>query len=302
MPAGFVDLDVRYKDAVTLQGVAVESIVGSVYNALGALVAAVLPLAEVDADGVIYYTRDYDVRDATKFAGLFLTVEWSAVYRGVALPLYTKRYDYAPVARCAAQSTVIEWLPCTDPNVLFYEISRRRADFPNSIYVGRSFGPAFVDKTVFANEFEARSWQYWIQQYARTPGFIQLDGSDYTLSGGPFRPTRIWRSSSPMCLITGNVADITGGSGIRNHEDRKHPEVIFTPHPRHTQQLVGGTYIMPEDIVANVALDGFFSVALMQDTIVEFRVSSTYFRGELIVPRRDEATLADVEVRIIRDY
>lgn len=302
MPAGFVDLDVRYKDAGTLQGVAVESVVGSVRNALGQAIGIVIPLPETDVDGVIYYTRDYDVRDATKFAGLFLTVEWSAVFRGVALPLYTKRYDYAPVARKAASVTVLEWPPCVDPNVFFYEIVRRRSDVVGDIFVGRSFGPAFVDKTVFANEFEARSWQYWVQQYARNPGFIQPNGSDYMLSGGPFQPTRIWRSSSPVCLVSGNVADISGGSGVRTHADRKHPEVMFTPHPRHTQQLVGGTYIMPEDIVANVTLDGYFSVALLQDTIVELRISSTYFRGEFIVPRRDETTLADVEVRIIRDY
>jgi hypothetical protein len=302
MTAGFVDLDVRYTDPVMHLGVAVESLSGIVRNALGQIVEVVHPEPEVDANGVTYWVRDYDIRDATKFAGLTLTVEWEAVLRGIALPTFPKLYAYAPVARKPALATVLQWPPCADPNVLFYEITRRRSDVETSIFVGRSFGPSYIDETVFASEFEARSWRYWVQQYARTPGFLQLDGSDYAASGGPFEPTRTWRATTPVCSISGRLVDIMGGPSVGLYVDRKHPEVIFTVHPKQTQQLMGDMYIMPEDIVANVGLDGYFNIVLLQDVIVEFRVTSTYFRGKFIVPRRTSAELSDLDIEIVRDY
>lgn len=302
MPAGVIDLDVRYLDAVSGEGVAVETIHGVVKNSLGVVIEEITPVAETDLSGVIYYARDYDVRNGAKFPGLFLTVDWVAVRYGTVLPTFSKRYDYRPVTVEAASATVMQWDPSTDPLVMFYEINRTRAGETAPTYVGRSFGPFFVDRTVFPNEFEARSWNYTATPFARTPGTLQADGSDYRALGTQSSPLRIWRSSAAVCMVSGKVTDITGGSGVAFYADRKWPEVIFAVHPRATQQLVGDKYLMPEDVSARVALDGSFTVILLQDTIVEFRVSCTYFRGRFVVPRRESATIGDVGIEIIRDY
>lgn len=302
MPAGLIDLSVKYLDAVSGEGVAVETIHGVVKNSLGTVIGEVVPVAETALDGVTYYVRDYDVRDGSKFFGLFLTVDWIAVHYGVVLPTFSKRYDYRPVTVEAATASVMQWEPSTDPLVMFYEINRTRAGEIAPTFVGRSFGPFYVDRTVFANEFEARSWNYTATPFARTPGTLQADGSDYRALGTQSSPKRIWRTSSSVCAISGKITDITGGSGIAFYADRKLPEVIFTVHPRATQQLVGDRYLMPEDVSARVALDGSFTVVLLQDTIVEFRVSCTYFRGRFVVPRKESATIGDVGIEIIRDY
>lgn len=301
MPAGFLDLDVRYRDAQSGDGVAVESLVGYVRNSLGEAVDLVLPVAETDAGGVIYYARDYDVRDATKFPGLFLTVEWVAVRYGVALPTFSKQYDYAPVAKRAMLATVLEWAPCEDPRTLFYEVYRK-LNSTDPVLIGRSFGPFFLDTTAYTNEFEARAWIYHITPVFLTPGEIQPDGSDYMASGTNINPERAWRTSDPVCEISGRLSDLIGGPGVDIYQEKQFPEVVFSIHPRATQQLVGSKYILPEDVYARVGADGSFTIVLLQDTIVEFRVNTTYFRARFVVPKTWRAELGDLDIEILRDY
>lgn len=312
---GFVDLDVQYRDNNTGVGVAVDSLEGKVFNEAGHEIETVTPIPETDVTGITYWVRDLDLRNAANYPGLYVTVEWHAVHRGIALPVFPKTYGFQPTSPVAMNGTVIEWPQCTSPLAFFYEIFKRRSpDYPAWQLVGRSWGPHFVDRTVYENEFEARSWEYQIQQYTRTPGILQPDGSDYMTNGSMITPLRVWRAPTGsnadgtgfggVCEISGKVVDLTGGPGVAYWPDmeRKLPEVIFTVHPRATQQLVGSTYIMPEDVIARVALDGRFTIALLQDTIVEFRVTNTFFRGRFITPLKPKANLGEVSIEIIRDY
>lgn len=307
---GFVDLDVQYRDNNTGVGVSVDTLEGRVYNELGRLIETVSPIPEIDANGVTYYVRDLDLRNASNYPGLNISVEWAAVYRGIALPTFSKKYGFQPTSPRAMNATVLQWEQCSNPLAFFYEIKKNRQDLPSWQLVGRSWGPFFVDRTVFANEFEARSWSYNVIQYVRTPGILQPDGSDYIEGGQSFPPLRIWRAPSGegsvggVCEISGRIVDLMGGPGVNYWPDleRKLPEISFTNHPRATQQLVGDTYIMPEDVYVRVALDGRFTVALLQDTIVEFRVTNTFFKGRFITPKKEKATLGEVMIEIIRDY
>ncbi len=127
MTAGLIDLDVRYKDPTTQSGVALDAIHGLVKNAAGTIIEEVIPDPYSDADGAYYSVKDYDVRDASKFAGLFLTVDWVAIKGGIELPTFSKRYDYMPVADAPIDKTVIYWdPPQSEKGIVFYEVYRQR--------------------------------------------------------------------------------------------------------------------------------------------------------------------------------
>lgn len=298
MAAGKVDLEVRYLDVESGRGIALDQISGVVKNARGEVVETVVPDPASDADGVYYVVSDYDVA-RQEFAGLFLTVDWSAVRFGTVLPLCTKRYDYRPVSRAQGYVNIVTWEPiCT--NAIFYEITREKDNVEE--FVGRSFTNMFIDRTVFANEMEANSYKYFAYPAEAKPGTSQPDGSNYEVSQSRINAT-VQRAPGPVCLLSGRIIDVFGRSAHLTFEDATYEhEIAFCINPRDYHTIVRDLYIVPEDVYAPLNDAGEFYAPLLQDLVVEMRVPHNRFRGRFVVPRLDNATLEDLDIEILRDY
>lgn len=306
MTAGFVDLDVRYVDPSTQKGVALDSIRGLVKNALGHEIEEVVPEAYSDTDGTYYSMKDYDIRNASNFAGLFLTVDWIAIKGGIILPTFSKQYDYRPVADDPANKTVVYWEPPdTECEIAFYEIYRERTidNVLEKVFAGRSFGPSFVDCSCFENEFEARSWTYRAYPFYHSEGVQQPDGSDYYDSGISITPTLISRTGLGICLIEGRIRDVTGAP-YRWKTERTESWVSFFMdwNDRHSYVGERGVYITPAAVQIPLASDGGFSAALVQDVVATLIIEWSGLKARFVVPRRDHAFINELNLEIEKTW
>jgi len=306
MTAGFVDLDVRYVDPITGQGVALDSIKGLVKNALGATIEEIVPDPYLDVDGAYYSKKDYDIRNAENFSGLFLTVDWIVVKGGVLLPTFPKRYDYAPVADAPANKTIVYWDPPeTEREIGFYEIYRERQvnNVTETEFLGRSFGPSFVDNTVYADEFQARSWAYRAYAFYRTPGTLQDDGSDYINSEIPITPRQTSRTGLGICLVEGRISDVTGAP-YRWQTNRTESWVSFFMDWNDRHSYIGdkGLYITPAAAQIPLASDGGFSAALVHDVVTTLIIEWSGLRGRFVVPRTSHAYINELDMVISKTW
>lgn len=298
MAAGFIDLDVRYIDVNTLVGVAVDGLSGKVKNALGVQQREVVPDPMQDDDGVFYRYPDLDIRDPAAYPGTMLTVAWVASRYGVLLPTFDKAYMFAPVAPGPADKTVIYWTPSKAQGVLFYQIRRTRG--LEEVFVGRSFGPAFVDEFPFPNEFEARSWQYCIDVATHRGGILQPDGSDYVIEAGSVAQT-IYRTNQPVCVVRGKIIDLVGRPYATGSDDYNQTLVVFQQYSKDRHQILGDTYVLPEAIHIQTTAYGDFTVALVQDVLTEIWVPFSRFRARFIVPRKSQAGISELNLQPLRE-
>lgn len=306
MTAGFVDLDVRYLDALTGKGVALDDIRGVVKNAVGTTIEEIVPDAYTDGDGAYYSVKNYDIRDATKFFGLFLTVDWIAIKGSITLPTFSKQYDYQPVADSPADKTIIYWdPPDTEYEIAYYEISRERRvnNVAEEAFVGRSFGPSFINTEAFENEFEARSWAYKIQAFRHAPGEVQADGSDYVALGVSISPRITTRTGLAVCLVEGRVRDITGVP-YRWKTDRSESWVSFFMDWNDRHSFIGdrGLYVLPAAVQIPLASDGGFSAALIQDVVATLIIEWSGLKGRFVVPRRSQAFINELNMEIEKTW
>jgi hypothetical protein len=304
--AGIVDLDVRYRDPESGSGIAVDSIRGIIKNAMGEVIEEITPEAYADTEGVYYGVMDYDARDASKFAGLFLTVDWIAIKGGLQLPTFPKRYNYVPVADNPADKTVIYWLPPeTEHEIAYYDINRCRKvdDVVEEVLVGRSFGPNFIDTTVFENEFEARSWAYTMQAYYHKSGVVQEDGSDYVPLGVTIQPTMVSRTGLSLCLIEGRIRDVTGAP-YRWSTERTESWVSFFMDWSDRHSYIGerGLYVTPAAVQIPLASDGGFSAALVQDVVATLLIEWSGLKARFVVPRKDHAFINELNMDIEKTW
>jgi hypothetical protein len=301
MAAGFVDLSVRYRDIFTGRNVSVDYISGIVRNSRGLVIESITPLPYTDVDGAYYSAVDYDVRDASKFPGAFLTVEWTAYKMGIALPLL-KHYDYQPVSEDYADKTLLYWLPLTPPgSAYFYEVHRTRNDGTDEL-AGRSFGSSFVDAYPFDNEFEARAWLYKMKPFRRTGAEgLQPDGSDLISQGTALEPYLMFRTSAPVCSVTGRLTDV-GGRPIFSGEFKfEMASVVFKVNRRDRWQIVGDTLFTNESLYAGISESGRFTIDLIQDCVVEMWIPFMNFAARFIVPRKSLAGLSELNLEILRE-
>lgn len=306
MAAGFVDLDVRYVDPNTGQGVALDSLVGTVKNAIGTVIETVTPLPYSDVDGAYYSVKDYNVLDSTKFFGLFLTVDWVAVKGGVALPTFPKRYDYQPVADAPATKTIVYWdPPITDRVIGFYEVYRARQvnNVEEKEFVGRSFGPSIIDDYAYANEYEARSWAYKAYAFWQTPGTLQDDGSDFLDSEIPITPRTTSRTGLGICLVEGRITDVTGAP-YRWQTDRTESWVSFFMDWNDRHSFIGerGQYVTPAAVQIPLASDGSFSAALIHDVVATLIIEWSGLKARFVVPRESHAYINDLNMTIEKTW
>ena len=306
MTAGYVDLDVRYLDALTNRGVALDSIRGRVRNAVGTLIEEIVPLPYIDDDGALYSMKEYSVLDTTKFSGLFLTVDWIAIKGGIVLPTFSKQYDYQPVTDNPADKTIVYWAPPDTPyDIAYYEIYRKRtiSGVVIKVLAGRSFGPSFVDRQAFSNEFEARSWSYEMYAFYHYPGFIQPDGSDYIALGVPITPSITSRTGLSVCLVEGRVRDVTGAPYVWK-TDRTESFVSFFMDWNDRHSYVGdrGLYITPSAVQIPLATDGGFSVALVQDVVATLIIEWSGLKARFVVPRKEQAFINDLNMEIAKTW
>lgn len=306
MTAGFIDLDVRYLDVSSGQGVALDSIRGIVKNAVGTTIEEIIPDPYSDVDGAYYAAKDYSVLDATKFSGLFLTVDWIAIKGGLTLPTFPKRYDYQPVADNPANKTAVYWDPPDTPYAIaYYEIYRERCvnSVTEKVLAGRSFGPSFVDHKVFADEFEARSWNYRAYAFYHKPGEVQDDGSDYVPLEATIVPRMVSRTGQNLCLIEGSIKDVTGAPYVWK-TDRTESWVSFFMDWRDRHSFIGerGLYITPAAIQIPLASDGGFSAALVQDVVATLIIEWSGLKARFVVPRQDHAFINELNMEIEKTW
>ena len=301
MTAGLINLDVRYRDVETEEGIAVEKITGIVRNSVGTVIEEVTPDAMLDTEGVFYRVPDYDTRDASKFFGLFITVEWRAQRYNVWLPTFEKKYFIDPVAEAPANRTVIYWLPYDDPNLLFYNIYRYREDVEGDVFVGRSYSPSFVDEYPFENEFEARSWKYRINPVLHVQGLLQPDGTDYVEQDEGITPTVTYRTNGGTCLLTGSIVDVSGNPVNFNTDTVERSSVVFRINWRDRFQILQSAIISTEDVYALPSYDGRFSVNLIWDAVVEMWIPPLNFRVRFLVPRLNRVDFSSLEFEYVRE-
>lgn len=306
MSAGFVDLDVRYVDPITGKGVALDDIRGIVKNSVGTIIEEIVPDAYADADGAYYSTKDYNILDATKFFGLFLTVDWAATKGGILLPTFPKQYDYEPVTDNPADKTVVYWdPPDTEHQIAYYEIYRERTE--NQVVekelIGRSFGPNFVDTTPYANEFEARSWAYKIYAFYHQTGRLQDDGSDYVALGVTIDPRLTSRTGLNLCLIEGRIRDVTGAPYVWK-TDRTTSWVSFFMDWSDRHSYIGdrGLYVTPAAVQIPLASDGGFSAALIQDVVATLIIEWSGLKARFVVPRKSHAFINELNMEIVKTW
>lgn len=301
MTAGFVDLDVRYTDSISLRGVAVDNLTGLVKNSAGESAGTVVPEGFIDANGAFYGVLDYDVQDASKFSGTYLTVYWSCTYHGIALPIVEKRYDFLPVAPAPVDKTVLYWLPLNDPNyTYFYDVYRYRDSTEE--FVGRTFAASYSDTKVFASEFEARSWKYKIYVYKSNPGYAPdpVEG-DFIKEGSALEPYYVGRTGVSLCEISGKVTDLAGRPEQMRSEYLEQAPIEFTINWRDRFEILGDTIILPEGVYVTTGQGGAFAVGLLQDAVVEMRIPMINFTARFIVPRQEKATLSELNLELLRE-
>ena len=306
MAAGFVDLDVRYLDVTSGKGVAIDALHGTVKNAFGTVIEEITPDPYADIDGSYYSVKDFDVRDSTKFSGLFLTVDWLAVKGGIVLPTFSKQYDFVPVSEAPANKTIIYWdPPDTEHEIAYYEIRRERSvnNVTETAFVGRSFGPSFVDTTVFANEFEARSWAYRAYAFYNSPGALQDDGSDYIASQIPITPRVTSRTGLAVCVIEGHIRDVTGAPYVWK-TDRTESWVSFFMDWNDRHSFIGaeGLYVTPAAVQIPLASDGGFSAALIQDVVATLIIEWSGLKARFVVPREDHVYINELNLDIEKTW
>lgn len=300
MTAGKIDLEVRYLDPDTGEGIAMDFVSGVVRNALGEIQTEnLVPTPLVDDDGVLYKAVNFDVSSPVQFPGTWLTVEWQANRFGVGIPTFLKRYEFAPTSKYANNATVVYWPACASPGILFYEVSRFRSADPTPVLVGRTFGTSIVDRTVYGSEFEARSWRYQAWAAIRMEGAMNPDGSDYTLQDVSAVP-KTYRVDKPVCLISGQVVDIMGRPFYSNVDYTK-TQVVFRQYEKDRHQMLGDRYVAPEAVQLNLTEEGNFCAVLLQDVLVEIWIPMTRFRARFVVPRKEEATLADLNLQVLHE-
>lgn len=300
MPAGYVDLEVRYLDPDTGEGIAMDFVSGTVRNALGEVQTEnLVPFPIVDDDGVLYRFPNFDVSRPAIFPGTWLTVEWKANRFGVGIPTFLKRYEFAPASKYANAATVVYWPASASPGILFYEVKRIRGADDDPVLVGRTFGNSIVDRTVFGSEFEARSWRYQAWAAVQVQGPLRPDGSDYTIQDVSAAP-KSYRIDKPVCLVSGRLANIMGMPFYSNVDYTK-TQVIFRQYEKDRHQMLGDLYVAPEAVHLNVTEQGNFSVVLLQDVLAEIWVPMTRFRARFVVPRKEEATLADLNLQVLHE-
>ena len=305
MSAGFVDLDVKFVDANSpVLGVAVDSVIGLVYNSHGAKVDEVIPDPVLD-EGTLYYVKaDYDVRDLVKFGGEpWIKVVWQAVKMGVALPDFEKRYWTVPAGREYVNKTYIRWeVPTglTKP-IIYYEVYRVREPYTDTL-VGKTSSQFFIDDTEFDNEFEARSWRYYAKAvYSDNTIALQPDGSDYTVWGQNIPAAQQLRTSASFCSIEGRVIDVLGLPG-RYMSGRGYDTYMTFRHLEKDRfQMDGNSFILPEMIYATLAFDGSFRVPLIRNQVVEIGIPACEFRARFVVPDQDEIGFGELDLTVIRD-
>jgi hypothetical protein len=300
MTAGIMNLDVRYKDVESGEGIAVENITGIVRNAIGTVIEEITPVPLDDAEGVFYREVDYDTRDASKFFGTFITVEWKAQRYGVWIPTFEKRYYIDPVAEAPVDKTLVYWEPYVDADLFFYNVYRYRAA-DGEVFAGKSFSPSYVDDHPFENEFEARSWQYRIRPVTRTPGCIQDDGSDYVEQATFLTPYSANRVSNGTCRVYGSISNITGNPINFTDETIARSSIVFRINWRDRHQILGGTIITPEDVYVLPTSDGRFSVNLLWDAVVEMWIPPLNFRVRFLVPRERQVDFSTLEFEYVRE-
>lgn len=302
---GFVDLDVQYTDVNYQLGVAVDWVLGKVYNSSGVLIEEITPDSAFDQGHVKYVKADYDVRDLSKFAGEpFLEVVWQAAKAGIAIPDLRKRYWFDPAGRRETGKTYVQWDPPTDPTkpVLFYNVYRSR-EGDDDVFVGKSLSSFFIDYWEFATEFEARSWKYYVKAVYHEEGQLQDDGSDYKELDTQLTPTHIVRTSISFCMIEGTILDIMGRSG-RFTTTRGHDTLItFRQNARDRFQIDqdNGIFFLPEDVYGQLNDDGSFAVPLVQDVVAEMTIIACRFRARFVVPDQVRVGFGDLELTILRD-
>ena len=298
---GILDLMVRYRDPTSQRGVAVDEISGIVKNSKGVTIETITPVAETDAEGVIYGVRDYDATNTADFPGEFLTVDWITTLHGIQLPTFAKTYDYRPTGKEARAATTVSWP--ADARALFYEVYRERDGA--SVFIGRSFGNVYVDRYPFENEAEARSYCYFAYAAISTPGTLKPLGGDYEIRESSIPATTVQRVTTAVCLIEGRILDVFGLSAniVFPADDPTYGhQIVFSVNTRDYHIIRGESYIVPEDVYATLNARGEFSAALVQDLVVELRVPLNRFRGRFVVPRKDRAILEDLNMEILRDY
>lgn len=301
MPAGIINLDVRYLDVESGLGIAVEKITGVIRNAVGTLIEEVAPEAFSDLEGVFYRLEDYDTRDASKFFGTFITVEWKAQRYGVWLPVFEKKYFIDPVAEAPANRSMVYWDPFGNPNLFFYNVYRFRTDPSEEVFAGRSFSNSFVDVEPFVNEFEARSWQYKIRPVLKTPGVIQPDGSDYVEKESSYLAFAVYRTSNGVCQLDGAIATLSGAPVNFNTDTIGKSSVVFRVNWRDRFQILRDAVISTEDVYVLPSYNGRFSVSLLWDAVVEMWIPPLNFRVRFLVPRKDQADFSSIEFEYVRE-
>jgi hypothetical protein len=302
---GFVDLDVQYTDINSQLGVAVDWVLGKVYNSSGILIGEVVPDPVLDQGHVKYLKADYAVGDLSKFAGEpFLEVVWQAAKAGIAIPDLRKRYWFDPAGRRETGKTYVQWEPPTDPDkpVLFYNVYRCR-EGDDDVFVGKALSSFFIDYDEFASEFEARSWKYYAKAVYHEEGQLQTDGSDYKERDSQITPTHIVRTSVSFCMIEGTILDIMGRSG-RLKTDRGYDTIIaFRQNARDRFQIdqEKSIFFLPEDVYGQLNDDGSFGVPLVQDVVAEIVIIACRFRARFVVPNQDRVGIGDLDLTILRD-
>lgn len=303
---GFVDLTVQYTDINNQLGVAVDWVLGKVYNSKGVLIEeGLVPDPVIVSGHIVYIKANYDIQDLSKFAGEpFCEVVWQAAKAGIAIPDLRKRYWFDPAGRRETGKTYVQWTPPVDPvkPLIFYNIYRSR-DGDDDVFVGKSLSNFFIDYGEFASEFEARSWKYYVNAVYHEEGQLQADGSDYKELDSHLTPTHIVRTSVSFCMIEGTILDIMGRSG-RLKTDRGYDTlIVFRQNARDRFQIdqESDTFFLPEDVYGQLNNDGSFGVPLVQDVVAEIVIIACRFRARFVVPDQDRVGFGDLDLTILRD-
>jgi hypothetical protein len=301
---GFVDLDVQYTDINSQLGVAVDWVLGKVYNSKGEEVDEVVPDPVFDQGHVKYAKVDYDIQDLSKFAGEpYAEVVWQAAKAGIAIPDLRKRYWFDPAGRHETGKTYVRWDPPTDPNkpVLFYNVYRCR-DGDTDVFVGKSLTNFLINDEEFVSEFDARSWKYYAKAVYHEEGQLQVDGSDYMERDAQLTPTDTVRTSLSFCMIEGRILDIMGGSG-RLTTDRGYDTIVaFRQNKRDRFQIdqENDAFYLPEDVYVQLNDDGSFAAPLVQDIVAEIHIIACRFRARFVVPNLDRVGFGELDLTILR--
>lgn len=304
---GFVDLDVQYNDINSQLGVAVDWVLGKVYNSLGVLVEdGIVPDPVLDQGHLKYVKTAYNVSDLSRFNGEpFLEVVWQAAKAGIAIPDLRKRYWFDPAGRRETGKTYVLWNQPADPvkPLIYYNVYRCR-EGDDDVFVGKSLSSSFIDYSEFASEFEARSWKYYAKAVYHEEGQLQADGSDYREFDGQLTPVYTVRTPVSFCMIEGSILDIMGKSGRLTTDRGYDTYITFRHNARDRFQIdqENDIFYLPEDVYGQLSNDGSFGVHLVQDLVVEMTIIACRFKARFVVPNQDRVGFGELDLTIIRDF